>query len=281
MNPLTDTELDQIVKAFPELERLYSNSRSRELLRRLVVVDLLVRGGPTGVPLSDADAMQEVWSGLVRRRGRSDRGHPDARQNVLLRLAELTLSGGDKLDAVGGLDQEAVDGLRRDGLLQAPLDNPFMIGPDFSHDEVRRYAVSRLLLAERDPTSRILSAGAPRWALGAATLACQVLLDEPDTPTTPLGGRFTTLQASFDQLVKAEHGARWGDVPGEALVTIADFSAVLKDAWPELRADDSAGLQRLARLVKQRLRKDNGIVDHVAIEPIIKLFAGRGKLLGG
>ena len=35
---------------------------------------------------------------------------------------------------------------------------------------------------------------------------------------------------------------------------IADFSAVLKDAWPELRADDSAGLQRLARLVKQRLR---------------------------
>lgn len=269
---LTDTELDEIVKAFPELERLNANFRSRTLLRRLVVVDLLVRGGPTGILLSDADAMQEVWSGLVRRRGRSDRGHPDARATVLLRLAEISLSGDERLDAIAGLDPAAVDGLRRDGLLHSPPDNPFMIGPDFAHDEVRRYAVSRLLLAKREPTSRILSAGAPRWALGAATLACQVLLDEPDTSATPLGGRFTRLQASFDELVEAGHGARWGDVPGEALVTIADFSAVLKDAWPELRADDSAGLQRLARLVKQRLRKDNGIVNHVAIEPIIKLL---------
>ena len=269
---LTDTELDEIVKAFPELERLYANSRSREILRRLVVVDLLVRGGLAGVPLSDADAMKEVWSGLVRRRERSDRGHPDARETVLLRLAELALSEGERLDIIGEFDPAAVDGLRRDGLLHSPPANPFMIGPDFAHDEVRRYAVSRLLLEKREPTSRILSAGAPRWALGAATLACQVLLDEPDTSATPLGGRFTKLQASFDELVEAGHGARWGDVPGEALVTIADFSAVLKDAWPELCADASAGLQKLARLVKQRLRKDNGIVDHVAIEPIIKLL---------
>ena len=272
VKPLTDAELDKIVTAFPELERLYANSRSRDLLRRLVMVDLLVRGHPTGVPLSDADAMQEVWSGLVRRRGRSDREQPDAREIVLLRLAELALSGGDRLDAIGGLDPAAMDGLHRDGLLQSPFDNPFMIGPDFSHDEVRRYAVARLLLAERDPTSKILSAGAPRWALGAARLACQALLSEPDTLDTPLRGRFTTLQASFDQLVESGYGVRWGDVPSEALVTLADFSAVLKDAWPELRADDSAGLQRIARIVKQRLRKDNGIIDYVTIEPIIELL---------
>ena len=269
---LTDVELAQIVTDFPELERLHANARSRELLRRLVVVDLLVRGGPIGIPLSDADAMQEVWSGLVRRRGRSDRGHPDAREIALLRLAEISLSGGDRLDAIGGLDPAALDGLRRDGLLQAAPDNRFLIGPDFAHDEVRRYAIARLLLAERDPTSRILSAEAPRWALGAARLACQVLLDEPDTTANPLRGRFTTLQASFAQLVEAGCSGRWGDVPGEALVTIADFRAVLKDAWPDLRADDYAGLQRIARLVDQRLRKDNGTVDHVAIEPIIALL---------
>ena len=150
------------------------------------------------------------------------------------------------------------------------LDNLFMIGPDFSHDEVRRYAVARLLLENRDPISRLLSAKEPRGALGSARLACQILLDEPDTTANPLRGRFTRLQSSFDQLVEAGHRARWGDVPSEALLTLADFSAVLRDAWSELRADDSAGLQRIARLVKQRLRKDNGIVDHVAIEPIIQ-----------
>ena len=270
--PLTDAELDQIVRAFPELERLHANPRSREILRRLVVVDLLVRGGPAGIPLSDADAMQEVWSGLVRRRGRSDRGHPDAREIALLRLAEISLSGDERLEAIVGLDPAALAGLRRDGLLQRPPDNPFMIGPDFAHDEVRRYAVARLLLEDRKPTARILSAGAPRWALGAARLACQALLGEPDTSAYPLQGRFNTLQASFDQLVQSGYGARWGDVPGEALVTLADFSEVLRDAWPELRADDYAGLQRIARLVDQRLRKENGTVDHVAIEPIVELL---------
>ena len=36
VEPLTDTELDEIVEAFPELKGLTSNPQSRELLRRLV-----------------------------------------------------------------------------------------------------------------------------------------------------------------------------------------------------------------------------------------------------
>ena len=272
VKPLTDTELDDIVTAFPELEGLKDNPRSRELLRRLVVVDLLVRGHITGVPLSDADAMVQVWSGLVRRRERSDRGYPDAREAVLLRLAALSLSGGERLDVISGLDATAISGLRQDGLLQPSLENPFMIGPDFSHDEVRRYAVARLLLAERDPTSRILSSGAPRWTLGAARLACQTLLEQPDTAATPLRGRFAALQASFDALVEAGHGTRWGDVPCEALITLADPRGVLRDAWSKLQNDDATGLRRLARLVNQRLRDDNGIVDPIAIEPIVELL---------
>ena len=269
---LTDTEVEEVVTAFPELERLNGNFRSRELLRRLVVVDLIVRGRLTGVPLSDADALRQVWAGLVRRHERSDRGNPHSREVVLLRLAALSLSRGDRLDVVSQLDATAISGLHQDGLLQPSFESPFMIGPDFSHDEVRNYAVARLLLAERDPTSRILSAGAPRWALGAARLACQAMLDEPDTAATPLRGRFVKLQASFDHLVETGYGARWGDVPGEALVTLADSSAVLGDAWPELCADGSAGLRRLARLVDQRARGDNGIVNRFAIEPIIELL---------
>ena len=270
--PLTDTEIQDIVGTFTELRNLYANPRSRELLRRLVVVDLLVRGGLTEVPLSDADAMREVWSGLVRRRGLSDRGHPDARELVLLQLANLSLSGGQRLNAIGGLDAAAMAGLRQDGLLQESVEHPFMIGPDFAHDEVRRYAVARVLLSEGDASSKLLDAGAPRWTLGAARLACQALLQAPDRAGTPLPGRFGALQSSFDTLVEAGHGTRWGDVPSEALITLADPSEVLRDAWAELRADDAAGLQRLARLVDQRLRGDNRIVNPIAIEPIISLL---------
>lgn len=270
--PLGDSEIDEVVGTFSELERLKSNPRSRELLRRLVVVDLLVRGQVAGTPLTDADAMNEVWSGLIRRRKMSDRGYPDARETTLMRLAELELGEGERLDVISGIDPAALDGLRRDGLLRTSPEDPFQIGPEFAHDEVRRYAVARLFLASESPASRLLRAGAPRWSLAAAQLACQAWLGRPDTSVAPLKGRFVALQASFDALVAAGHGSRWGDVPGEALLTLADPEALLRDAWPELLADGAAGLRRVARLVDQRLREENGVVNVIAVEPIIALL---------
>lgn len=273
--PLVDAEIEEIIKTFGELSKLFANPRSRELLRRLVVVDLLVRGRVRNVPLSDADAMREVWSGLVRRHELPVRGFPDARELVLLRLADLSLSDVDaarRMDVISRFDDKALAGLRQDGLLRTSSDNLFLIGPDFAHDAVRRYAVARFLLADRTPASSVMIAGAPRWSLGAARLACQELLAEPDTPTTPLRGRFDALQASFNAVVKAGHGARWGDVPSEALVTIANPDAVLRDAWPGLLADAASGLKRLARVVDQRLRDKNNIVEVTAVEPIITLL---------
>lgn len=270
--PLTDAEIAEVVEAFSELGNLSAHTRSRELLRRLVVVDLLIRGRVSGVPMTDADAMDEVWSGLVRRHEASDRGFPDARELALLRLADLELSRGDRLNVLSEIDPAALEGLRRDGLLRTSLDDPFMIGPEFAHDEVRRYAVARLLLGSRTLASRIFEAGAPRWSLAATRLASQAWLARPDSAGTPLQGRFASLQASFDALVEAGHGARWADVPGEALLRLADPSALLRDSWPGLRSDDDAGLRQLARLVDQRLRDGSGIVDLVAVEPIITLL---------
>lgn len=272
VSPLSDSEIDEIVAVFPELKTLSANARSRELLRRLVVVDLLVRGGVSGVPLTDADAMNEVWSGLVRRRGSTDRGFPQARELALLRIAQLELTGGDQLEVLDGIDHAALDGLTRDGLLRTSTENPFVIGPVFAHDEIRRYAVARYLLAEDDLVARLLEAGAPRWGLSAATIACQIQLSQPETPILPSRVRFAAIQESFDSVVEAGHGARWGDVPGEALLKLADPAELLREAWPELRADNSAGLRRLARLVDQRLRGENGIVDCVAVAPIIALL---------
>jgi hypothetical protein len=60
-------------------------------------------------------------------------------------------------------------------------------------------------------------------------------------------------------------------VPGEALLTLGDPDPVLRDAWADLCADTGAGLQRLARLVDQRLRAENGVVRQYAVEPLIDL----------
>ncbi len=269
---LTDTQVDEVVATFGELAHLAHNSRSRELLRRPVIIDLFVRGGISGVPLSDADAMQQVWRGLVRRREQSDRGTPDARDLAMLRLADLALFRGDPLHTVGAIDPAALDGLRRDGLLRTPVDDPFKIGPEFAHDEVRRYAVARFLLADTDLTAKLLKAGVPRWTLGAARLACQTRLAAPDSVANPLHGRLARLQAVFDALVTAGHGERWGDVPGEALLTLGDSEPVLRDAWVEMRADNDSGLRRLARLIDQRLRDGDGLVRIAAVEPVVALL---------
>ena len=272
ISPLTDADLDKVVAGFGELATLATNPRARELLRRPVVVDLLVRGGLAGLPLSDAGAMQQVWSGLVRCHEQSNRGTPDARELALLTLADLVLCGGDPLKVTGAIDPTALDGLRHDGLLRTSVDDPFKIGPEFAHDELRRYAVARLILGSGNATSKLLDADVPRWSLGAARLACQALLAGPDTPANPQRGRFARLQREFDDLVDAGHGERWGDVPGEALLTLGDPDPVLRDAWSELRADSGSGLRRLTRLVDQRLRNENGLVRALAVEPLVALL---------
>ncbi len=268
---LTDAQVNTVVAEFSELEAMAGNPQSRELLRRPVVVDLLVRGGVQGVPVSDFEAMREVWAGLIMRNA-PDRGTPDARNLVMLQLARHVMHGGDQLDVASGLDAVAVDGLRKDGLLRTPRDNPFRPVPEFAHDEVRRYAVARLLLAADDITQGLTDAGVPRWALGAARLACQAMLAAGDSSGNPVAGRFERWQGRFDDLVSAGHGERWADVPGEALLTLSDPRPVLRDAWSQLRTNDGAGVQRLIRLADQRLRDENKFVRVAAAEPMVELL---------
>lgn len=269
---LSDAELEQLAEKFPKLTQLAANPLSRELLRRLVVVDLLVRSEVSGPPLTEADAMRQIWERLVRRQGRSDRGLPDARDHVMLRLALRELSRGSASEAAAALDPAAVNGLRQDGLLRTSPENPWQVVPDFAHDEIRRYAIARALLADSDPAVALLTAGAPRWALPAGRLACLALLDQPDRTHAPVHGRFRKLQEAFDGLVVAGHGGRWADVPSEALLKLGDPGPVLKDTWPDLRADDAGGFQRLLRLVDQRHRDANGTVDPLVVGPIIALM---------
>ncbi len=265
---LSDEELADALAAFPQLDRLMKNHRSRELLRRPVIVDLLVRSGASSTPLSDAEAMHEIWAGLVRNRERTDRGSPEARQQVLLALAEGQLASTDRRELAARLDAPTVDALRHDGLLRPPSGNPWETTPEFAHDELRRYAVARALLIDADPVTAIRRFGAPRWALASTILAAQALLETPATPSTP-SGTFDALQDAVDTLAREGHGARWSDVPSEALLGLPDPLPILTAAWPQLRAGE--GLSRILRLLRQRHSR-SGIVDPAIAEPLVALL---------
>lgn len=266
---LTDPQIDVVVAKFGELEAMALNPPSRELLRRPVVIKLLARGGVEGVPVSDLDAMNQVWDRLVLAGGL---GQPGARDLAMMQLARQPLTGADAFEVAASLDQDSVEGLRRAGLLRPAGGGTSHVLPQFTHDEVRRYAVARALLAAGgDPTVALEAAGVPRWALGAARLACQAKLAEVDSSGNPASGRFLRWQERFDALASVG-GERWGDVPGEALLTLGDPRPLLRDAWPELRAEDGAGVRRLVRLIDQRLRGDNAFVRVAPAEPLIELL---------
>jgi len=265
---LADDELDAVAAHFPALRRLVDDPRARELLRRPIVVDLLGRAGDPGLPLSESQALDHVWQSLVRHSGYRDQGAPDAREEVMLSLADHALRKGDPGDLLARLGHNAVDGLRRTGVLQPASQLPWERVPSFRHDLLRAYSVARLLLTERDPAASLTATGAARWTLPSARLACEIVLSAPDEPLHPRVGRFATLQAGFDAIAAAGGGQRWSDVPTEALLVAPDPAVLLSDAWPTLIKDKAQGAARLIRILNVRHRR-NGTVDPIVAEPVI------------
>lgn len=268
---LNDDELATAAAHFPALQRLVDNPRARELLRRPIVIDLLGRGGDPGLPLSESQALDHIWHHLVRNSERHDEGAPDAREQVMLRLATHALREGDVDDLLIRLDHAAVDGLRRSGLLLPASRLPWERVPGFKHDLLRAYSVARLLLEGRDPAAALASIGAPRWTLPSARLACEMVLSAPDDQSHPRAGRFAWLQTSFDAIAAAGGGERWSDVPTEALLAVPESPELLKDAWPALVTNKAQGLARVIRVLHGRHQR-SGILDPIIAEPVIAQF---------
>ena len=273
--PLSDDEIPAIASYFPELERLAQNPKGRELLRRPIVVDLLARAGNPGVPLCDAEALDHIWKELIRNGERQDAGLPDAREDAMLSLAAQMLTGGLTDTILSALDPASVAGLRHRGLLGPVSQLPWERTPKFAHDLIRDYAIARQLLATHDAAGELARSNAPRWALPAARLACEIVLSGADTSADPLCGRFRHLQASFDGLAAAGHGGRWADVPTEAMLKVADPLPVLRNAWGLLLSDKAKGLHRLLRILKQWRNRD-GVLDPTVAEPVIELLLVEG-----
>ncbi|MFH1688884.1 MAG: hypothetical protein ABIE42_01440 [Candidatus Eisenbacteria bacterium] len=273
--PLSDDEISIAVRHFPELERLAEDPKGRELLRRPIVIELLARAGDPGVPLSDAEALEHVWEQLVRNGGRRDAGLPDGREQAMLSLAAHALTKGPVDTLLGNLDSAAVAGLRHSAVLRSSGSLPWERVPEFAHDLLRAHAVARLLVVARDPAHELATVSAPRWALPAARLACELLLSSPDTAEDPLLGRFRRLQASFDDLAASGHGERWADVPTEAMLAIAHPLPVLQDAWSALLENDAKGVRRLFRVLQLRHQRQ-GMLDTIVAGPVVMQLLNEG-----
>jgi len=266
--PLTDAEMTEVGDAFPAVSHLLTDPRTLRLLARPGLMSLLLRAGSADAlrgPLSEADLFNSTWMAVVRRGGKAVPGQPspDAREHALLALArrELGVTG-----HASEPDPAVLPSLRSDGLL-LPVRAAWEGAPDFASDLVRDFSMARLLLLEG--WEGLDAAGAPRWAIRAARVACQGRLQRAGADREQERRRLTTEFAE----VADRHGARWAEVPAEALLMLADARDALAEAWPSL-ASARGELVTLLRLAEQRYT-ESGFGDTVVLAPLVELaFCG-------
>jgi len=265
---LTDEELCGVRQAFAELNRLAADDRSAWLLRRLGIIDVLLRGNavaslPDG-SLSEVGVFGAVWHAWVRNGDQPSPGGatPDGREDAMTGLARLRLAGGGTGPApLMTADPRALPSLRSDGLLlPAGPHFAFRAGDEFSNDTVRDFALARLFT--RHGFDALREAGAPRWALRAARLACQARLVSPLVDDSAVAAQIRNLQLEFDALAAAS-GDRWADLPWEAALTAGTAEAIIQACTRDLLQPGGALLGRVLRLVTQRFG------DQVVIDPVI------------
>ncbi|MFJ8440878.1 hypothetical protein [Kitasatospora griseola] len=268
--PLDDREVDDVLRAAPHLAKLADDDRSRWLLRRLKIIDLLLRstGRGGGLPArlrSEADVYRHVWFKFVLNNGLqlSTGLEAGARGRTLATLAEARLTGKRPPEVPG----PALASLRSDGIL-APLDEVSVVSGEehaFSHDLLRDYATAqRLLLNDGFP---LLEGAGPRWAVHAARIYCQVRLwPDPDVP----GGFPTRWNRTRQQFVRlAEtHGTRWEDVLWEAVLS-ADWCADALSILTEEFLREPGLLNSLLRCTLQRFG-DGRSCDPLVAGPVVE-----------
>jgi hypothetical protein len=272
--PLGDEEVSQVRQAFAGLDRLAADERSAWLLRRVGIIDVLLRGDAVASlrdgSLSEADVFAAVWHAWVRNREQPSPGGatPDGRDDAMIGLARRYLAGSATPGTPPSADPRALASLRSDGLLlSAGPRFAFRRGDEFSSDMVRDFALAVLFL--REGFNALNQARGPRWALRAARMACQGMLIDSQ-PGSHVAARMRGLQREFDALA-AEFGERWADVPWEAALTAGTAESVIRDCAHDLLQPGGVLLDRVLRLISQRFN-DAGAADPAIAAPVVEFL---------
>ena len=277
VTPLSDEEVATIIDAVPELRRLASDSRSAWLLRRLGLIELLLQAAQLGTSLpdtlsSEAEVFATVWSSLIRQNERSIGGiAPDDRDIAAIGVAHQLLNGVSSM-SMGS----ALTSLRSDGILLSLERSAVWQKSDrFASDVLRDFAMARLLL--RNGLRVLVSSTAPRWAIRATRLYAQARLSAAASDgEQAITAAWTELRDEFEEL-STKHGARWAELPWEALLTAAWADRALAALTPQLLSNADLRAQAM-RCIKLRFSA-TGACDPVIASPLVSWLTNRAGML--
>ena len=276
VSPLAPEEITALAKAVPTLAQMTADARAAWLLRRIGLVDLLLRAVQLGIPMptslsSEAEIFSIVWSGLIRRNEAIIGGvSPDDREAAVIEVARALLTG-QPTHIVGGA---ALPSLRSDGvLLSRKASATWEKGDRFASDVLRDFATTRLLL--QGGLKVLADANAPRWTVRAARLFAQSQLAQAVLSSGGIASAtWDRLRVEFGDL-SANHGQRWTEVPWESLLAAGWAAKLLTELTPSLLANQSQQAE-LLRTAMVRFSY-NGASDVTVVAPLISwLLENRG-----
>ena len=140
LSPLSDAELEEVVRSLPNLANPLSNARLKELLRIPYFLDMAARMDWTpgqAVPSDVRSFRQRCWSQVVRRDDLTTAGLPGRRELTLVEVAVRRARELRPSVPNDGLDVEALEALHQDGIILK--DAHGLVAP--AHDVIEDWAV--------------------------------------------------------------------------------------------------------------------------------------------
>ena len=143
---LDDTELSEVEQANPGLARPLSHPVLRPLLRNPYILDKASRiswPDNQSLPQTEREFRALFWRQIVRAEQNAGGGMPQRREDVLVQIALRRARALSMHVNSDGLDRDAIDSLRHDGLVESPEGMPTRVAP--AHDVLEDWAILRWL----------------------------------------------------------------------------------------------------------------------------------------
>ena len=251
VDELSTSERAQLVEAVEGLARLQADPRAAWLLGRPGLVDALMRSGDSWNPVNSCVRPTCTWlCGMA--------GSDVVALSRQVRPEPMTVPAPvpSPSPAVGSVVLAArtarrLGEPRSDGVLRAESNPAFAVGPEFATDLYRDFGLCRLFLESgwQPLKDAAVAAVADRSSFGCPARLLSLSV-------AGAGGslrRVARAAVEFRQSAAMDAGARWLEVPYEALLTLGDARVAFGVLWDALDADD--GLATLLRLADARYAK--------------------------
>lgn len=140
--PLSDSEIDEVVKSVPNLARPASHPFLRALFRTPYILDKAVRmSWPEGgtLPGDEQAFRRKFWSEIIRRDDQAQSALPNRRQTTFIELCLRRAQVLEPFASTEGLDRQALEVLRKDGFVEFSPSSDSVAAP--THDVLEDWAV--------------------------------------------------------------------------------------------------------------------------------------------